>query len=288
MPRRKGNRELKPRQTQRDRKLWRPMGSTRKLYRNSVPRTLQIATRRNKSQRLRFVVNHIYEFNPGTTDGTETNGFVYRANSIYDIRPGQNGNLANFEAQSTAYSTATTNITADGWNEWTERYQHFTVLGSKCQATFEPYGIEDDNYKEPGMLSIVLSGTNNAVQASTDSSGINTLPYMKKVNIMPGSALNRGGRIYQFYSARKFEGVNDVNDNSNLRGRFQNPTQNAGAPSENSFFYINLSKLNPAQAKQMPKGMLTVKIEYIVNLSEPTQSNDVQEVASIHNISSLP
>lgn len=277
MPRRKvNNRQLKPRQTQRDKKLFRPMGSTRNLYRNTVPRTLQIATRRNKSQRLRFVVNHIYNYDPGTTDGTETNGFVYRANSIWDIRPSQNGVTGNFVAQSTNYSTASNNLTADGWNEWTNRYQHFTVVGSKCQATFEPYGIQDDNYNQPGMLSIVLSGTGNAVSASTDASGINTLPYMKKANIMPSSSQNRGARIYQFYSARKFEGVHDVADNNQLRGKFANSAQTPSAPGENSFYYINLCKINPAQAKQIPKGVLSVKIEYIVNLTEPTQTNDVQ------------
>lgn len=282
MPRRRRNytnKNLQPRQSQRNKKLFRPVGSTRNLYRNPIPRTLQIATRRNNSQRLRFVVNHTYNFNPGTTDGTETNGLIYRANSIYDIRPGINGQNAAFAAQSTTYAVSNTLLTADGWTEWTNAYQHFTVLGSKCQATFEPYGAEDDNYNQPGMLSIVLSGTGNAVSSTTDASGINTQPYMKKVNVTNALAGNRGGRIYQFYSARKFEGVKDVQDNSNLKGKFGNPTQTPAFPNEQSFFYVNLCKINPAQAKQMSRGVITVKIEYIVHLSEPTQTNNVQTPA---------
>lgn len=271
----KSNRRLRPKQTMRNKRLFRKVGNTNSLYRPRVPRTLQIATRRNNNQRLRFVVNHIYNFSPGTLAGTETSGMCYRANSIYNIRQGIYGNVANFLAQNASYSTATPLINADGWDEWTDRYQHFCVLGSKCQATFEPYGDNAIN-AQPGMLSIVMSGSLNAVNAGKDSSIINQQPYLKKVNIMPATAQNTGGRVYQFYSARKFEGVHDVIDNSQLRGRFAG-TADADTPGEESFYYISLSKMNPGVTQeQMPRGILTIKIEYIVHLSEPTQTNDVQ------------
>ena len=69
--RRRGKR-LRPRQAQRAKPWFRPVGSTNRLYRNLVPRTLQIATRRNFNQRLKFVVNQTYQYDPGTIAGTET------------------------------------------------------------------------------------------------------------------------------------------------------------------------------------------------------------------------
>lgn len=277
---RRGNR-LRPRQNQRNKKWFRPVGSTNQLYRNLVPRTLQIATRRNFNQRLKFVVNQTYQVDPGTLQGTETNGITFRANSIYDIRPDYYGTPNTFTAQDpTKYGIAMTNLVADGWNEWTDRYQHFSVLGSKIQAVFEPYGTGEDQ-GQPGMLAITLSGVNGTVSATTDSAAINKLPYTRRGHVFGACNQNRGTRLYQFYSAKKFEGVKDVLDNQQLRGRFANTNGQAVGPSELSFFDVSLSKLNPAVGQQMPKGILTIKIEYIVNCTEPTKSDNVQAPAII-------
>ncbi len=278
--RRRGKR-LRPRQAQRAKPWFRPVGSTNRLYRNLVPRTLQIATRRNFNQRLKFVVNQTYQYDPGTIAGTETNGMTFRANSIYDIRPDTYGTPNVFTAQDPQkYGIAMTNLVADGWAEWTTRYQHFSVLGSKIQATFEPYGTGEDQ-SQPGMCAITLSGVNGTVDATTNSAAINKLPYTQRAHVFGACNQNRGARLYQFYSAKKFEGVKDVLDNQQLRGRFANDNGTAATPGEMSFFDISLSKLNPAIGQQMPKGILTIKVEYIVNCTEPTKTDNVQQPSII-------
>ena len=90
---------------------------------------------------------------------------------------------------------------------------------------------------------------------------------------------NRGTRLFKHYSAKKFEGVKDVRDAQQLRGRFVGQSEQA-QPAERSFFEVALCKLNPNVGQQMPKGILTIKVEYIVQLLEPTESNEVQEPAA--------
>lgn len=82
------------------------------------------------------------------------------------------------------------------------------------------------------------------------------------------------------YSARKFEGVKDPDDNSNLRGRFANanlvPPTTGATPGEQSFFYLALAPVDPTSTVASGGGVLRVKIEYIVHLKEPTESNQIQ------------
>ena len=268
-----------PQQGQRS-KWFRNPGPTNSLYRPLVPRTLQIATRRNMSQRLRFVVNQIYDYNPGTLTGTETNGMTFRANSICDVRADTYGTPGVFTAQDPSYAIGTTPLQAEGWDDWVERYQHFTVLGSKISVTFEPYGTGEDQ-GQPGMLALKVSGVNGTIDANTNAAAINRLPYLKKGHVMGACNQNRGTRLYAFYSAKKFEGVKDVIDNSALRGRFNQASPGTGVPGERSFFEVALCKLNPAVGPQMPKGILSVRIEYIVHLGEPTETNQVQAPAGM-------
>ena len=105
---------------------------------------------------------------------------------------------------------------------------------------------------------------------------ISKLPYYKRAQIL-GSAtqgFGQGKRLYQFYSAKKFEGVKDVVDNSQLRGRFPNQTTGdpLNQPGEQSFFYYGIVNTVPA-AVAPSAGIMRIRVEYIVHLSEPTNSN---------------
>jgi len=76
--------------------------------------------------------------------------------------------------------------------------------------------------------------------------------------------------------------VKDPEDNSNLRGRFANsfvtPPVLGATPTEQSFFYLALAPIDPATSLAVGEGVLRVKIEYIVQLREPTESNQIQMV----------
>ncbi len=258
--------------------------NTNSMYRRQVPRTLQIATRRNKSQVLRFVTNQTYQLNPGGLVGGMENCFLtIRANSIYNIMR-QNGSLnsnGTWIPQDNGEYGPLLNPNATGWSEWTHRYQNFTVLGSKISATFEPTGVGEAGSKQvPSTFYLILSGADGIIGTGTEMALINKFPYTKRASVIPGQQYNstsqmsnQGVRLSMNYSTKRFEGVRDVKDNNQLTGEF-----NGHQPSETSFFYVGLRNTIPssATADRMPQGLVRIKVEYIVSLSEPTETNQVQ------------
>ncbi|AXQ66189.1 MAG: putative capsid protein [Circoviridae sp.] len=254
-------------------------------YRKSKPRTLQIATRRNPNQVLRFVVNQTYYLDGTAAAKGETAVLCFRANSIYNSHLPTSAIAGQWLSQDpTKYSNLIAdNVvqSADGYSEWKDRYQHFCVLGSKIQSTFEP--------STTGQASVHfhhLSGIVNTITKDTEMKDINKLPYIFRNSIMATTVQrgNTGSRMSQQYSAKKFEGVSNVNDNSNLRGSFATASSPQGSPpGEQSFFYVGVAPTTQKPAtspNQTPSGVVRIKIEYICMLKEPTESNQVQVTAS--------
>lgn len=285
MPR-KGNRILKNRNNQRLKRGFRKVGRTNKLYHNKIPRTLQIATRRPNSETLRFVKNLTYYVMPQTAM-TENIFLSIRANSIYDILY-QNGKLnqaGTWNAQDPEYNPSSgLVVNADGYNDWNERFQHFCVLGSKVQVTYQPntggHDATGTSARVPSTLYITLSGAPDQVTHMTPMRSIAKLPYLKRAQIMANNEDASGARLYSFYSARKFEGVKDPSDNSQLKGNFSNVLQSPSEPHEKSYFNIGLvptayQNVGSAGQPVAPGGIMRVKIEYIVRLTEPTDTNQV-------------
>jgi len=251
-------------------------------YRTAIPRTVQIATKRNFNQTLKFVTNQSWVLDPTVLDVGKTLILQYSANSIFKshIPVAADGQAAAYKSQSpTEYSNKLSSAiyqNADGYTDWQERYQHFCVSGSKITYTWEPSGTG-----APTTFFCHMSGVTPAIISSTNSSAINKLPYINRHSITtvgvtsPRSAGIRGNMKY---SARKFEGVKDPDDNSNLRGRFGN--SNSGGvglpPGEQTYFLLAMAPVDPTTDTKMPSGVLRVKIEYIVKLKEPTESNKIQ------------
>lgn len=292
MPRRY-NRKLRRRNNNRYKKGFKKVGSTNKLYHNKIPRTLQVATRRVNSQMLRFVKNLTYEIRPGgvsPVSASKENIFLtIRANSIYDIlqQNGSQNTSGVWNPQDSTYGPLPgAVVNADGYERWNEIFQHFTVMGSKIQATFQPdqwsaNGGTGIPLVAPTTAYITLSGVVNQVNRFTPMSELVKLPYLKRAQVIAGP--NRGGegvRLYNFYSAKKFEGVKDVGDNQQLRGRFNNEVSSVGSPpGEQSFFNIGLvptitNELGSQAGNHQPGGIFRVKVEYIVRLTEPTDTNN--------------
>lgn len=260
-------------------RMQRQMGGN---YRDNIPRTIQIATRRNQNQRLRFVLNQSWVVDPTVYAAGSTMNLQYGANTIFEshLPTAADGQALAWKAQDpTLYSNKTSDGIkqhADGYDDWAPRYQHFCVTGSKMTYTFEPTGTG-----VPSVLFAHLSGVTPAIIASTNSATINKLPFTNRHSIAmigvssPKAAGIRGDLKY---SARMFEGVTDPNDNSQLRGRFGN-TSSGGVglnPGEQSYYNLALAPVDPSTAGKMPPGVIRVKIEYIVSLREPTESNMVQ------------
>jgi hypothetical protein len=280
MPRNYKNRKLQRRNNQRYKKGFKKVGNTNRLYHPAIPRTLQVATRRTNSQMLRFVKNMTFGVNPQAL--SENIFLTIRANSINNIMV--NGGGQNQGGTWTAqdplnYGPAVTVVNADGFDEWKDRFQHFTVLGSKLQVTYEPIDVQYEPSGAPKFipttLYVNLSGVNGAIDPLTACKDVIKKPYTKRAQIMQSSAAG-GKRLYQFYSTKKFEGVTDVLDNSNLRGRMGTGTP----PSENSFYNVGIvptinSGLGGAVSQSCPSGIMRIKVEYIAKLTEPTLTNEV-------------
>lgn len=279
MPRRYANRKLKRRNKQRGKKLFSPVGNTNKLYHNPIPRTLQLATRRNNSQMLRFVKNMTFRIVP---QAFEENIFLtLRANSLYDIMSNNGGQNqpGTWQPQDNDYGVGVQFVQADGWDEWSPRFQHFTVLGSKCQVTYEPTDsgyLNNQQQIAPATLYVNLAGLPNAITPTTAMKDVAKLPYTKRASIMPTWSNTGGKRLFQFYSTKKYEGVKDVMDNQNLRGRLQGP---ASVPTETSYFNVGIvptiTNNLGTQGQKISGGVMRIKLEYIAKLTEPSLTNQV-------------
>lgn len=281
MARRSYNRKGKGKNL-RFRKGFKKQGNTNSMYHPRVPRTLQLSTRRPTQRYLRFVKNMTWKLTPS---GTEQHvNFCCRANSIGDIMVinGSQMTTNSIVAQGSDYqpdwSGAGQPITdVESFDQWKSRFQHFTVLGSKASLTYEPIGTTSG---EPCTLYLGVGGIANQITNVNDMDSISKLPYYKRAQILGGATtgFGQGKRLYQFYSAKKFEGVKDVIDNQQLRGRFPNTTTGdpLNQPGEQSFFYFGIVNTVPALvAPSVPpsSGIMRARVEYIVKLSEPTNTN---------------
>jgi hypothetical protein len=260
------------------RKGFKAVGPTNSLYRNPNPRTLQIATRRNTKQVLRFVSNQCYKVIPGGNVGGMENVFLkFRANSIYDINVGNSGNGAlnangTWDPQDAAvYGPSQPIINAEGFEDWKDRYSHFTVLGSKIQVTYEPIGIDGANVAVPCTAYINLAGNTSQIATGTEMSVINKLPYTKRASMVPAQTNSQQGGLVSSSTWN-----NQGNDQ--LKGDM---LASPAVPIEGSFFTVGLRNTIPSgtASDRMLNGILRVKIEYITLLTEPTSTNKVQEPA---------
>ena len=275
------NRRGKTHPKLRYKKGFKKQGPTNKMYHPRIPRTLQLATRRPNQRYLRFVKNMVLKITPAA--GEQHVNFCLRANSIGDIMVvnGSQMTANSIIAQGSDYQPnwagAQPVCDVESFEKWKDRFQHFTVLGSKTSLTYEPIGT---NAGEPATLYLGVGGIQGQVQNINDMDSISKLPYYKRAQIL-GSAtqgFGQGKRLYQFYSAKKFEGVKDVIDNQQLRGRFPNQTTGdpLNQPGEQSFFYygiVNTVPATTAPAVAPSAGIMRIRVEYIVHLSEPTNSN---------------
>jgi hypothetical protein len=268
------------------------------LYRNATPRTLQIATRRNKALTLRFVKNMTFLLDPQLLANKPENMYLsIRANSIYNIfqQDGAQNIPGTWTSISPEYGDGvTTNM--DGFDDYKNKYQHFVVKSARVQATFTPFRTAADgaDIPYPAQLYIhksgIAAGGNHPVTPTLQNWQLQKLPYLVKADVNATYGMsNTGVRLFMNYSARSFESINDVVGASQLRGHFPNPVDGTGAqqPSETSFFtigLINQMKSGDADGHKAPRGYLTIKLEQIVHLAEPQAVNDyltpnVEEIA---------
>jgi len=264
-------------------------GKKKSGFRNPIPRTLPLATLRPKHATLRFVKHLTYEINPQSN--SENIFLTIRANSIADIlsNNGSQNQPSTWIPQDNDYVASTgVELNADGYTEWKERFLHFTVLGSKVTASYQPYqlaqtsssGVLNGSIEQAvSTLYINKTGLANVVSPTTTMSSLVQFPYTTRKTIMP-SVSGKGAFASMSYSAKRFENVKDVLDNNNLKGSFDNAYGSGSQPSEKSYFNVGIvplieQTLGGSSDKKPPAGLLRLNISYVVALSEPTLTNQV-------------
>jgi hypothetical protein len=236
-------------------------------------------------------VNQTYKCTPqgAGSVGPENCYLQFRANSIHDVMNGASGNGSLMQPNtwlpqnSNVYGPTITDVNADGYDNWKERFQHFTVLGSRLQATCQT--VVGSSASETGTFYVNLAGATGSISNTKQAYQIMDLPYTKRARLFPavttagGATANvPGARLMINYSSKKFEGVHDVMDNQNLRGVFDNSYGTGAPPSEQSFFTIGYVPTMPYSQHSgvHAPALITIKVEYIVKLTEPTDTNQVQ------------
>jgi hypothetical protein len=161
------------------------------------------------------------------------------------------------------------------------------VLGSKLNATYEPQNtaastVDADNeyqaQKESaeGILFLNKVGGTGIINTGSTMATISTLPYQRKGTVKAGNqGIGRGTSLSMKYSAKRFEGVTDVNDNHTLRGQMDSGIVSPAQPAERSYFNIGILPTIHAQGLHPPNGILRINVEYITKLTEVTTTNQI-------------
>jgi len=258
-----------------------------------MPKTLQYATVRPKSAVLIFRKQLVYKVNPGgnnlSGNALECVYLTFRANSIYQIfqQTGSVNHTGVWMSQNALEYSPGVNCNADGYDNWKTRFQHFTVLGSKCQATYEPQSrnqpdglspAEQHAYNESdsnqSIFFVHKAGSTGIINATSTMATIGTDPYLQKssVYVETGSA-GRPARVTSKYSTKRFEGVKDVMDNTTLRGVLDSGITSPAQPVERSYFNVGIIPTIHAAGAHQCAGVMRINLEYICKLTEPTQTN---------------
>lgn len=145
-----------------------------------------------------------------------------------------------------------------GHDEWSTFYNHYTVIGSRCKATFwsDP---SPDASSNTHIIGVYLDDTATAVP------NVNTLLEQGKVRpkyLSSGSGGRAVQTIYSNYSAKKHLGLQSIRDNRSLIG-----AQFGSNPPEDMYFHCFTSAA--AELGDAPLINCLVEIEYIAYLTEP-------------------
>jgi hypothetical protein len=272
---------------------WKKRGN-KKIYRPTIAKTIQLATQRPKSVVLKFRKFYQYVLRPAALAGpsTKTNCYIQIAgNSIYNIleKDGNNakiGSTQQWNAVNTAYSPASSGVqTVDSYSDWKAKFDEYVVLGSRCQATFKPFTQAETSadLSEPTTC-YILRASDAAIRGADNSEkNINDLlayPYIQRRQIMPHA---RGSQAQAYIdsrvSSKKWFGVKNVTDNAALGAMFNT------VPDEKVSYLIGVvPSTGAAQTKPAIKMLVSIKMEYLVLLREPTDDNTLTQGAPSQGI----
>lgn len=208
----------------------------RKTYRRRPRIPLGIHKRTNQIARLRYC--DTIDLDPGVSGTLSTN--VFRANSCHD--PNQTG----------------VGHQPMAWDEYSELYNHYVVLGSKITVQF---AAQAASTMSPPVVGIFQSD-----DTTFSTSYITSLTEQNrcKYRMIPHGYQVRPTTICSKFSTKKFFNVKDVKDNLDRLG-----AAIGSNPSEEAYFVVFCGDQAEGEDIAGVYGMVT--IEYIVAFSEPKE-----------------
>lgn len=270
---------------------------SKKQYRQPILRTLQLATVRPSKAMLRFRKSLAYRVTPNLTSTGDEHIFwlQFRANSIYDIcsqyYPTQTIHDKLWVEQSAINALVGTSTNpsfdADGYDDWKDRFQKSCVIGSKINVTYQPVEKREATTEivnqTPTTLFLQKSlEADNGVDPSVHKvEDIVRLPYVSRSQITQSKSGRNGisAAVNGKFSAKKDFGVSNVSDVAGLKAGLDSSLTSAEKkPEKMAFYNIYLAPTIPAhpgepEKFQMVEGIMRIYIDYIVMLTEATNTN---------------
>ena len=197
--------------------------------------TLSVGRMLPDSTIVTLTYGDIVQINPNAAFST---AYVFRANSIFD--PDRTG----------------TGHQPLGRDEWSNFYNHVTVLGSRIKATFVPRGSTATT--SSGLVAITLKA-NDTVSVDPITPLLEA-KGAKWAYMGLGNATAKGTTLRNYFSAKKFFGVTDVNDNNDLKAAV------GFNPAEQAYFHVQVGPQD-GLADAQPIDVI-VQIDYICRYQE--------------------
>lgn len=188
------------------------------------------------------------------------------------------------------------------------QYKDFCVVGAKVTAQFSPQTVTNSTnvIAGPGILFSQLCGDLGAWKDATgafvpgviDSDKLAKLPFTQtsKFEIKNYGGPSRPGKIVQTYSPKMLNAMVDVTDKDEMWGHVNPEATNTAYPDERDFLVLGvMPQFNPdtiraaqsagtlsgAKVQVIPDGLLEIKIEQTIRLSEPNAgATGVNAIAS--------
>jgi hypothetical protein len=262
------------------------------MYGNKRPKRIQRATNVPKTALISFVTDKTFLYTPAALpsgeDPMKTGVMQISCNNL--LTPMLSTGGGTWAAQDGApgdkveglgdWVSGTTGSAEDG------RYQTYAVLGAKLDVN----SIASQVIATGGPSNYVNNyaiGIHKCTNGLTDIGELTQLPTAQKMPYTrlrnaTGSLNNtagvtglvpQGARLSDTYSAKKWEGVTDVKDNSKLHS-----TQVANQltpPAEGGKFQVFVASREPkSTGKQVPSQLIRIKCQYTVLLSDPVTSKN--------------
>lgn len=214
-----------------------PVSKSRRVHRGRYARQSLQPFPMSKIVKLRYV-----DYAPLAGGGVGAPGYyVFSANSLYDPNTTGTGHQPmHFDTMATMYN-------------------HYVVLGAKI--TVRAWG-EATSGGTGAVLACKLDDDGSATfnNGRLMEQGSNLVKYIiMRDNVTAGKSY---GVLKHTYSARKFHGVKDVDDNKYTLGALTN-----ASPSDQGYWVIHWQ--HPDNSTVMGSIKLLVQIDYIVKFSEP-------------------